>query len=182
MPNWKKIITSGSAAILSNVTASSFTGSFTGSLSGTSSFATSASFAVSSSRAISSSFALSASYAPGGAAFPFTGSAQISGSLIVTGATLVQDGSLGVVSTGTTNATDAFKVQNATPEDLLVVKDDGELLINATKYANNGVLTNNAGIVTEVVGYSNPTLIIQQPSPNPPITLNIQNGIIISVT
>lgn len=63
MPSWKKIITSGSAAILTNVTASSFTGSFTGSLSGTSSFATSASFAVSSSRAVSSSFAISASYA-----------------------------------------------------------------------------------------------------------------------
>jgi hypothetical protein len=54
MPSWKKIITSGSVAILSNVTASSYTGSFTGSLNGTSSWA------VSSSRAISSSFSLTA--------------------------------------------------------------------------------------------------------------------------
>jgi hypothetical protein len=147
-----------------------------------SSFAVSSSRAISSSFSISSSFALSASYAPGGDAFPFTGSAQISGSLIVTGATLVQDGSLGVVSTGTTNATDALKVQNATPEDLLVVKDDGELRINTTKYANNGVLTNNAGIITEVVGYNGPPVVIQQPAPAPPLTFNIQNGIIISVT
>jgi hypothetical protein len=163
MPSWKKIITSGSAAILSNVTASSFTGSFTGSFLGTGSYATQA---------------LSASYAPSGDAFPFTGSAQISGSLIVTGAALVQDGSLGVVSTGTTNATDALKVQNATPEDLLVVKDDGELRINTTKYANNGVLTNNAGIVTEVVGFTGVITIIGNPPPN---NLDFQNGILVNV-
>ena len=42
MPNWKKLIYSGSAAVLSNVSASSYTGSFTGSFSGT---FTSASFA-----------------------------------------------------------------------------------------------------------------------------------------
>jgi hypothetical protein len=42
MPNWKKLIYSGSAAVLTNVTASSYTGSFTGSFSGT---FTSASFA-----------------------------------------------------------------------------------------------------------------------------------------
>ena len=56
MPSWKKIITSGSSALLLNVTASSFTGSFTGSLLGSSSFA------ISSSRAVSSSFALTASF------------------------------------------------------------------------------------------------------------------------
>jgi len=48
MPNWKKLIYSGSAAVLSNVSASSFTGSFTGSflgpLNGTSSFASTSSF------------------------------------------------------------------------------------------------------------------------------------------
>jgi len=38
MPNWKKLIYSGSAAVLSNVSASSFTGSFTGSFLGTSSY------------------------------------------------------------------------------------------------------------------------------------------------
>jgi len=165
MPSWKKIITSGSVAILSNVTASSYTGSFTGSFLGTGSYATQA---------------LSASYAPGGDAFPYTGSAEITGSLTVRGASLVQDGSMGIVSTGTTNATEAFKVQNATPEDLLVVKDDGELLINTTKYASNGVLTNNLGAVQEVVGF---TGTFGPVTTNPPgqQNLNIQNGIIINL-
>jgi hypothetical protein len=88
MPSWKKIITSGSAAILTNVTASSYTGSFTGSLFGTSSWSVSSSRAITSSYSLvslSSSYALSASYAPGGAAFPYTGSATITGSLVVTG-------------------------------------------------------------------------------------------------
>jgi hypothetical protein len=72
MPNWKKLIYSGSAAVLTNVTASSYTGSFTGSFSGT---------------FTSASYALSASYAPSApsAAFPFTGSAEISGSLAIKG-------------------------------------------------------------------------------------------------
>ena len=53
MPSWKKIITSGSSALLLNVTASSFTGSFVGSLSGTSSYAT---------NTLSASFSATASY------------------------------------------------------------------------------------------------------------------------
>ena len=84
------------------------TGSFTGSLVGnattattasyglqavSASFATSASYAVSSSRSLtslSSSFATSASYAPGSAAtFPYTGTAKISGSLSITGSTSI---------------------------------------------------------------------------------------------
>jgi len=167
MPSWKKIITSGSAAILTNVTASSYTGSFTGSLFGTSSYATQA---------------LSASYAPGGDAFPYTGSAEITGSLIVRGATIVQDGAIGIVSTGTTNATEAFKVQNATPEDLLIIRDDGEIVVNTTKYSLNGILTNNGGVIQEVIGYNGPQVTINQPAPFSPITLDIQNGLIINVT
>jgi hypothetical protein len=76
------------------------TGSFSGSLQGTASFATStsmavsssfattASFATSASRAVSSSFATTASFAlnaGAGTGFPFTGSARITGSLAVTG-------------------------------------------------------------------------------------------------
>jgi hypothetical protein len=84
MPNWKKVLVSGSDAslnslfVLTSITGSSFTGSFTGSLFGTaswsqnsisSSFASTASFvrnAVTASyvlNAVSSSFAISASYA-----------------------------------------------------------------------------------------------------------------------
>jgi len=69
MPNWKKVITSGSDAALNsisvttNVTATSFTGSLLG----------------------------TASYAPSTPTFPYTGSATISGSLTVTGSLFVQD-------------------------------------------------------------------------------------------
>lgn len=81
------------------VTATSFTGSLLGTLTGT------ASFAVSSSRAVSSSFATTASFAlNAGATFPFTGSAVISGSLQVIGATR-SNGSFNVVSTNISNAT-----------------------------------------------------------------------------
>ena len=45
MPNWKKVIVSGSNAILNSVTAS-FTGSLTGALIGTASWATNATNAV----------------------------------------------------------------------------------------------------------------------------------------
>ena len=76
MPSWKKIITSGSSALLLNVTASSFTGSFTGSFLGTGSYATNA---------------LSASYAPAGAAFPYVGTARITGSLLVSGSITATD-------------------------------------------------------------------------------------------
>ena len=72
MPNWKKVIVSGSDATLTSVTA---TAGFTGSLSG------SAISAVSASYALTASFALNG----GGSTFPFTGSAQITGSLGVTG-------------------------------------------------------------------------------------------------
>ena len=72
MPNWKKVIVSGSDATLSSVIA---TTGFTGSLQGTASYATQA---------------LSASYAPD-TTFPYTGSAIISGSLEITGSLFVQD-------------------------------------------------------------------------------------------
>ena len=86
MPNWKKVIVSGSSAALTSVTA---TTGFTGSLSGSALSATSASFATTASYILN---AVSASYAPSaGAAFPYTGSAIISGSLTVTGSLFVQD-------------------------------------------------------------------------------------------
>lgn len=69
MPNWRKVVVSGSDAALnllfvSNaVTASVFSGSFSGSHFGTSSWAYSSSVATSSSYALSSSYVLSSSYA-----------------------------------------------------------------------------------------------------------------------
>ena len=85
MPNWKKVIVSGSDAslnslfVLTSITGSSFTGSFTGSLFGTSSWA---------SNAVTASYAtqaLTASYVAYASSFPYTGSALITGSLGVTG-------------------------------------------------------------------------------------------------
>ena len=79
MPNWKKIIVSGSDALLNKLTVSN---GITGSLFGTASYATQA---------------LSASFAPSTPAFPFTGSAIITGSLNVIGNTTIT-GSLVVSS------------------------------------------------------------------------------------
>lgn len=98
MPSWKRVITSGSNAVLNNVTASFFTGSFIGNgsqLTGitTASFVTGSIFSGSNS-ALSSSYALTASYAlnsAGGSGFPFTGTASISGALVVTGSTFTND-------------------------------------------------------------------------------------------
>jgi hypothetical protein len=119
MSSWKKIITSGSVAILSNVTASSYTGSFTGSLNGTSSWAVSSSRAISSSyalNALSSSYALSASYAPGGAAFPYTGSATVTGSFATTGS---------IVATENIEAQFNLKSMNQSGDE------GGEIFLNA---------------------------------------------------
>jgi hypothetical protein len=124
MPSWKKVVASGSDASFSSVSvdtyvsASSFKGSFTGSLEGTAS------------QAISSSYALTASYAlnGGAAGFPFSGSAQITGSLGVTGSfsvngntgqtvfasdadTLVISGSL--IITGSASITGSLKVSGS---------------------------------------------------------------------
>jgi hypothetical protein len=64
MPNWKKVIVSGSDASLNslNVATNVVAQSFTGSLFGTASFAVTSSYALSASQAISSSYAISASY------------------------------------------------------------------------------------------------------------------------
>ena len=93
--------TNGTLEVNGNVYATSFTGS----LFGTASYATtvlSSSFASTASyiqtaqtasyvlQAVSSSYALSASYAPSTPAFPYTGSAEITGSLGVTGSFKVQ--------------------------------------------------------------------------------------------
>lgn len=72
MPNWRKLIVSGSDAVLNTVTAVAFTGSFLG----TGSYATNA---------------LSASYAPPAAAFPYVGTARITGSLLVSGSITATD-------------------------------------------------------------------------------------------
>jgi hypothetical protein len=73
MPSWKKVIISGSNAVLSTVSASSFTGSFTGSLLGTASYAT------------TSSYALTSSYVN-----PLNQNVTITGSLLLTSSAISQ--------------------------------------------------------------------------------------------
>jgi hypothetical protein len=82
MPSWKKIILSGSDAALNSLTviANVIASSFTGSLSGTASWANNA---VSSSYSLTSSYALNA--ASSATVFPYQGDAVISGSLTITG-------------------------------------------------------------------------------------------------
>lgn len=132
MPSWKKIITSGSSALLLNVTASSSTGSFTGSFLGTGSYATNA---------------LSASYAPAGAAFPYVGTASISGSLVVNGSTtitgsLVINGS--VTSTTTITATSDI-TSNQNLKSMYQAGDEGGE-INLNVPATNTSLASNVTI------------------------------------
>jgi len=106
------------------------TGSFTGSLVGNATTATtattasyvlqavSASFAVSSSIAVSSSFATTASFAlnagGGGSSFPYTGSAIISGSLLVTGSLNVSAGITASGITATIVSTPQFAINSTT--------------------------------------------------------------------
>ena len=79
----------------------SFSGSFTGILTGTASYASqalSSSFTTTSSyalQALSSSFALTASYVANASSFPYTGSAVITGSLTITGSTISTNGFTG---------------------------------------------------------------------------------------
>lgn len=82
MPNWKKLIYSGSVAVLSNVSASSYTGSFTGSLLGTASFATNAQNLLGS--VTSASFASTASRVN-----------TLNQNVLITGSLTVGSGSLG---------------------------------------------------------------------------------------
>jgi len=77
MPNWRKIILSGSTANLNSLTV---TNGITGSLFGTASYTTQA---------------LSASYAPSSNAFPYIGDAQITGSLLVTGSVIISGSKTG---------------------------------------------------------------------------------------
>ena len=97
----------GTSATTTVVASGSFSGSLTGHAT-TATTATTASYVL---QAVSSSFATTASYAlnagGGGSSFPFTGSAIISGSLAVTGS-LTVSGSIGVV--GTTTLTGSINV------------------------------------------------------------------------
>jgi hypothetical protein len=186
MPSWKKIITSGSSALLLNVTASSFTGSFTGSFSGTGSYATNA---------------LSASYAPGGAAFPFTGSAKITGSLVVTGSITSTDTiTAGLDVTANQNLKSMYQAGDEGGEiNLNVPVTNTSLAVNVTidvhqnklrifegggsnrgGYFDISSLAPSAGTDLNPSGYTGTVTIFANPPGQQ--NLNFTNGVLISVT
>jgi hypothetical protein len=131
MPSWKKVVASGSDASFSSATvdtfvsASSFRGSFTGSLFGTAS------------QAVSSSYALTASFLLGYVSpFPFTGSAQITGSLGVTG-------SFSVTAPG------GSSVFSSNADTLLIT---GSLIITGSGASITGSLNVSNGITGSLFG------------------------------
>ena len=136
MPNWKKIVTSGSDATLNSLTV---TNGITGSLEGTASYAIQA---------------LSASWAPtppSVSPFPFTGSAQITGSLGVTGSitvlgtgTVAQFGATGLNGVFIQNSvsnTGLITAVNNTPAD-----PNASAISSGANFGLNGSSTNFYGI------------------------------------
>ena len=135
MPNWKRIVVSGSDATLNTLTVSN---GITGSLQGTASFATQA---------------LSASYAPSavGATFPFTGSAIISSSLTVIGSTSVT-GSIRISSV--TSSISTLTLINSSS----VANPAGAPLLMLSSSATGNYLINSEGsafyVTTKTLGFS----------------------------
>jgi len=141
----KLFITSVSS---STITGSSFTGSFTGSLLGTSSWAT------------------SASWAPGGgSAFPFIGAAKITGSLVVSGSTGGIDTLNGILSNpGSISKVDWINGYLNTTTGINVVDWENKFLyddVGASIDWTNRVLY-EPGNVFEALNYSNDTYINSQ--------------------
>jgi hypothetical protein len=117
MPNWKKLILSGSDAALNSlnvttsVTAASFTGSFSGSVAAPGS-------------------TTQVVFNNGGTLFANSGFVY-SGSNVGIGTTS-PNSRLVVQGSGTTSATSALNVTNSTPTSLLFVRDDGFVGIGTT--------------------------------------------------
>jgi hypothetical protein len=137
-----------------NVTGSlRVSGSITGSLLGTASYAT---------NALSSSYALSASFAPASNPFPFTGSAIITGSLIVTGSTFFKgdayhSGSLYVTASANSTTIGQFVGSRDSYIEFSVRNTSASLSASTdiAAYADNGNATANyidMGINSSIYG------------------------------
>jgi hypothetical protein len=181
MPNWKKVIVSGSDASLNSlyvtnaVTASVFSGSFTGSLFGTSSYSISASQALTSSfitasnvfgpfgsnSVISSSFALTASYAsfadnggvtqilagPNITISPLSGKGQVTISSTGTGSGNFNTatGSYGSFYDTTTQTNPVANAANSMSFNEIAITN-GVSLSGSTSPFNTYIKTENAGV------------------------------------
>jgi len=146
---------SGSAVITGSLLVTDYiSGSFTGSLLGTASYALTASNTISSSYALSSSNSFTSSYAfnannaftavtasyalfasgsggGSGTGFPFSGSAVITGSLLVSGSGIINTGSLFVSGSGSING-NLNVTQTITINDTNISASSGDLYLNGT--------------------------------------------------
>jgi len=127
-----------------NVTATSFTGSLSGS-------------ALS---ATSASYALTASYVANASSFPYTGSALITGSLGVTGSTIFEDNnSTSVVRITQLGTGDALRVEDSTNPDSTptIINQSGSIYIGTGSVSGTGadtklyVKAGSAGSITYAV-------------------------------
>jgi hypothetical protein len=106
-------------------------GSITGSLFGTASFATTASIAISASFATTASYALNAG---AGSGFPFSGSAVITGSLLVSGSGLTVTGSLSTLGTLNLNNARFNSTSSITPAGAIIVSSNATGSSNSAFY------------------------------------------------
>ena len=105
----------------------SFSGSFTGILTGTASYA---------SQALSSSFALTASYVANASSFPYTGSAVITGSLTITGSTISTNGFTGSLLGTASYASQALSSSFATTASFAPTAGNISAAVNLFNYYN----------------------------------------------
>lgn len=82
-----------------------------------------------------------------------------------------------VKGSGTTSSTTSLLIQNSSTTTLLQVKDDGEVTVPSL--STTGPVVSTSGVLSSVAGYSG--MVTIQQTPMPPITLDIQNGIIVNV-
>jgi len=93
---------------------------------------------------------------------------------------------LNIKGTSTTSALASFKVENFSGDPGIIVNDAGNLLVGTASDSGNRLEVNGTVNATGyklngVTGYTG-MVTIQQAPPMPPITFDIQNGIIMSVT
>ena len=163
MPNWKKVIVSGSDASLNSL---NVTAGVTGSLLGTASYATQALTASNANtasyvlNAVSSSFASTASYVN-----------PLNQNVLITGSA---SNSLRVKGSGATSATNTLLIENSGNTGSLVVRDDARVGINTT--TPNAALDVNGNVIVtgSLTAYSSINIPILPPSLYYP-TLTIAN-------
>jgi hypothetical protein len=141
MPSWKKVITSGSDATLNSllvttsITASSFSGSHTGSLLGTASYVTgsihtSANPALSASYALSSSFATTSSFANSSLTASYLNPLN-QGNVIITGSVYISGSNSSLILGGNTTASTEASLIIGLPPNGVNTGEGGQIILQA---------------------------------------------------